>query len=181
MPKSPPPHPELLHAQRFFARNRTLDLECPHCGRVYLLRYDTPPRTWNPRTGIFSCEARDGCQRKYVIGVLAWPKGNHGAGTGSPPADQVPGPRQLAQLDPKGGAWWMDYRHVGRPDPTNLTGEPDRPPEEDPIDLDLAITEQTEHPRCLKCHCEYNPLNSMARQPQSYCTIECESLSGGGS
>lgn len=175
MPKSPPPHPELVNAQRFFARLRTFDLECPHCGKVYLLRYDTPTSTWNPRTGLFACLARDGCQRQYVMGVLAWPKGRgHGAGT--PPADQVPGPRQLAQLDPQGGGWWMtdEYRHKGRPDPTNLTGEPDRPPEEDATDVDLAISESDEHPRCLGCHSWYNPLKSKATKPDQYCSQTCE-------
>lgn len=172
---SPPPHPEITLAQRFFARVRSLDLECPHCGLVYLIRADTNPNTWNPRTALLTCNGRGGCGRVYVIGVLAWPKGT-GAGHGTPPADQVPGPRQLAQLSPEGGGWWMtdEYKHKGRPDPTNLTGEVDRLPAEDAIDVDLCVSAAAEHPRCLRCHTEYNPLKSKAKRPDVYCTILCE-------
>lgn len=177
MPKPPPTHPEIAGAQRFFARARSFDIECPHCGLVYQIRADTNPTIWNPRTAIFRCMhvRQGGCKRQYVIGILAWPKGT-GMGAGTPPADQVPGPRQLAQLRPEKDAWWMtdEYKHIGRPEPTNLTGELDRPAEEDPIDVDLAIYDQEEHPRCLICLSEYNPLKSKARQPERYCSMTCE-------
>jgi hypothetical protein len=136
----PPPHPKIIGAQRFFARCRTFDLECPHCGTVYLIRdrrlgrkAKTKP-VYDRRTGIFDCSE---CDRSYTMGLLAWPRTPHTPRV--PPADQVPGPRQLAQLRAEGGGWWMgdEYAHKGRPDPTNLTGEEDRPEAEDPTDLQL--------------------------------------------
>lgn len=135
-PPLPPPHPQILGAQRFFARILACDLECPHCGRVYLLRLGALKESYHdPRTARFTC--RD-CGRVYVLGLLAWPAGR-GAGSNVPPADQVPGPRQLGQMRAEGYGWWMpdEYRPKGRPDPTNLTGEETRPEPEDPIDLEL--------------------------------------------
>ncbi len=179
MPKSPPPHPELTNAQRFFARVRSFDMECPHCGLVYRVRKDTNPTIWNPRTALFTCLDRrmGGCKRTYVIGMLAWPKGR-GSGSGAPPADQVPGPRQLAQLRQEAGGWWMtdEYKHKGRPDPTNLTGELDRLPEEDSNDVQIAISDADAESRCFQCFQPYNPLKSKARQPQMYCSQTCEEV-----
>jgi hypothetical protein len=171
----PLPHPEYLRAQRLFARALAFDLECPYCGLVYRIRATTNPRTYNPRTAIFYCNGKAGCRRSYVIGLLVWPKGR-GAGAGTPPTDQVPGPRQLAQLRQEAGAWWMtdEYKHKGRPDPTNLTGEDDRLAPENPYDVDLATTEPREHPRCLRCFAEYNPLKSQAKEPSKYCSMTCE-------
>jgi rubredoxin len=172
------PHPDLVGAQRFFARVRSFDLECPHCGLVYRIRKDTRPNVWNPRTARFCCLDRDagGCQRSYVIGVLAWPVEIGGGHMGNvPPADQVPGPRQLAQLRQEAGGWWLtdEYRHRGRPNVTNLTGELDRPPEEDPIDVDLAISDVREY-RCQQCYHAYRPSKSSAENQQAYCSKTCE-------
>ena len=179
MPNHPPtpPHPKIIGAQRFFSRIRTLDIECPHCGLVYIIRADHRTDAWNPRTSVFWCNRRDGCERKYTLGVLAWPKGHgHAKGANTPPPDQVPGPRQLAQMRDEGSGWWLpdEYRHKGRPDPTNLTGEPDRPDPEDPIDLDLATTEVDDAPRCLECRNPYSVVKSFATHRDQFCSVSCE-------
>ncbi len=175
MPKPPPPHPAVIGAQRFFARNRTMDLECPSCGKLYQLRTESKLSVWNPRTGIFCCNGFGGCERKYVLGVLAWPKGL-GSGSGAPPADQVPGPRQLAELDPNGAGWWLpdEYKHKGRPDPTNLTGETERLPEEDAEDVRMAVSDADDAPRCFQCMNAYSPNKSNAKNRKLYCSATCE-------
>ncbi len=151
-PPHPPPHPRIALAQRFFARVRTFDMECPHCGEVYQIRegaYTT--QYFNRRTARFTC---DKCGRTYILGMLAWPVNTSG-NSNVPPADQVPGPRQLAQLRTDGDGWWMpdQYKHKGRPDPTNLTGEPDRPEPEDPVDLELIDYDGTDEAVwCEACH-----------------------------
>lgn len=179
MPKTvPPPHPRdlIIGAQRFYARWGRV-LECPHCGEVYRINRETPTSIWNPRTARFACTGRYGCQRQYIIGTLAWPisSGRTPNAANAPPVDQVPGPRQLAQMREDGWGWWMpdEYKIVGRPDPTNLTGETDRPEPEDPIDLDLATSDLSEH-RCEECMNQYNPLKSKARAPKRYCSRSCE-------
>lgn len=171
----PPPHPRdaVIGAQRFFARVRTFDLECPHCGMVYRIRTDTAASTWNPRTAEFRCGDSSGCGYRYIIGILAWPKGT-GKGAGTPPLDQVPSPRNLASMRDEGSGWWMpeEYRHKGRPDPTNLTGEEDRPEPEDEIDLQLidGVREYV----CQTCWNTYAPKNSRAKNPEVYCSVPCE-------
>ena len=171
-----PPHPDIINAQRFFARLRTFDMECPHCGKVYRIRHDSPKEYWNPRTAEFRCNESGGCGYKYILGILCWPRrpGAAGAGAGTPPMDQVPGPRQLGQLRSEGAGWWLpdEYRHKGRPDPTNLTGEEDRPEPEDEIDLQL-IGDGKEY-RCHQCWQPYNPAKSKAKRAETYCSVTCE-------
>ena len=140
-PKKPmPPHPRELGATRFFARIVNVDLECPKCGKVFTLRRanvrrisSRTPGTWDPSTSTFTCTGKDGCQRKFVLGVLAWDK-PRGITAGAVPADQVPNIRQLAALRAEGDGWWMpEGTHTtGRMDHSNLATVEKRPePEEE--------------------------------------------------
>jgi hypothetical protein len=56
---------------RLFARLRRngLDLECPGCGRVYLIRNDSPRVLYREETQTFRCTAQD-CNRAYLLGVV---------------------------------------------------------------------------------------------------------------
>lgn len=124
----------LARADRFFARLLSFDLECPHCGSVYQIR-DTHmkrgprlKRAWSPLIGRFTCSHPD-CRRVYILGIVAWPVSGGIAGQ-QPPEDQVPSPRQLAQMRKEGGGWWMsdqDKQTHARPHTTNLTTEEERP------------------------------------------------------
>ena len=122
------PHPRELGATRFFARLIAFDLECPRCGKVFRVRRlnrhkmaarvlddDTrhPYHTWNPTTARFTCTGKDGCQKTFVLGLLAWepPKG---ARAGALPVDHVPTHRQLAELRAEGQGHWMPHQSVGR-------------------------------------------------------------------
>lgn len=125
------PHPRELGAQRFFARVVRFTAECPHCGLVL-----DSADCYDVRTARFKCH---GCDWTYVIGLLAWPAPK-GLGAGRLPDDQIPGPRELAQLRADGGGFWMPehVRQRGTMDMSNLTtGE--RPEPVDEIDLELAV------------------------------------------
>lgn len=130
---TPDTRQRVARATRFFARQRSFDMECPHCGHVYTVRMgpDRDPN-WDPTTGRFRCTAR-GCGRTYILGTLAWDilPGRNVASM--PPADQVPDPRQLAALRAEGGGWWMprdEAQRYPKPLETNLTTETDRPEED---------------------------------------------------
>ena len=140
----PDPRPRLAKATRFFARLQSFDMECPACGKVFIIRKETNlPRQrrgiapWDPTTARFRCA---GCERPYILGIVAWPiaKVPH-VGTATP-RDQVPHPRQLAELRREGAGWWMadsDAQRRPRPDETNLSAELDRPQaQEDREDTD---------------------------------------------
>ena len=135
----PPPPPSgwtpdvrqrLQRASKFFARLASFDLECPHCGTVYQVRIGTKRDVnWDPFTARFTCTQK-GCARVYVLGMLAWPIKKAPRVASATPEDQVPGPRQLAQMRKEGGGWWMadeDAQRYARPHETNLTTEDDRP------------------------------------------------------
>lgn len=127
----------LQKSTRFFARLASFDLECPHCGTVYQVRMSTTKdRNWDPWTARFTCTTK-GCNRVYVLGLLAWPIKAAPRVASAPPADQVPGPRQLAQLRREGGAWWLpeeEGQRYTRPHETNLTLEEERPDDDDTDD-----------------------------------------------
>lgn len=126
-------------ATRFFARLVSFDLECPHCGDVYSVRGGTARKkgtgsrdydaNWDPMTGRFKCTNKL-CGRVYLLGMLAWPiiRAPHVAS--ATPEDQVPSPRQLAQMRREGGGWWLqdgEGQRYKRPHETNLTTEEERP------------------------------------------------------
>lgn len=124
------PHPRELGATRFFARLIAFDLECPRCGKVFSIRrlnrtklsavaLDEDKHTWNPNTARFTCMGKDGCQKSFVLGMLAWdpPKGAGGSAT---PTDQVPTYRQIAELRAQGSGHWMPHDNKGRMSSTNL-------------------------------------------------------------
>lgn len=124
--------PRLARSTRFFARLQSFDLECPHCGTVYQIRVSTrKDQNWDPWTARFHCTTRH-CDRTYVLGILAWSIRGNAATT--PPADQVPGPRQLAQMRREGGGWWLpdeDAQRYPRPLETNITTEEERPDDDE--------------------------------------------------
>ena len=119
----------LQRATRFFARPESFTLECPKCGTVYQC-HAKKTTYWDPSTATFRCNrGHTACGRKYTIGIVAWPT-YAGPGKASTPRDQVPGPRELAQLRREGGGWWMpddDRQRYARPPETNLTTETERP------------------------------------------------------
>lgn len=134
------PHPRELGATRFFARLIAFDLECPRCGKVFRVRrlnrtklatvaLDEAQHTWNPTTARFTCTGKDGCQKQYVLGMLAWdaPKG----GRGAIPFDQVPTHRQLSDLRADGQGHWMPNQTPGRMDSSNIAITDERPEDHD--------------------------------------------------
>lgn len=89
-----------LDADRFFARIRSMDLECPACGTVFLATGKHGPL--NQRTGLFRCTH---CSITLTIGVIAYPA------TRSPRQDVIPGDwtptaRQAAALRAAAGGFW---------------------------------------------------------------------------
>ena len=140
-PYTPDARQRLQRAQRFFARPLSFDMECPHCGDVYSIRMagarksHTKDPNWDTLTARFTC-TNTACARSYVLGIVAWPIIASPRVASSPPMDQVPSPRQLAQMRKEGGGWWMpeeEGQRYQRPHETNLTTELDRPedPDED--------------------------------------------------
>lgn len=122
---------KLQRATRFFAYLESFTLECPHCGIVYQIRKGLSKGIWDPRLSRFRCSGKGGCGFRYILGLLAWPIAGGGNVARQPPDDQVPGPRQLAQLRKEGGGWWLAdsaAQRFRRPLETNLTGEEQRPP-----------------------------------------------------
>lgn len=129
-------------ATRFFARLISFDLECPHCGDIYSVRGGLSRKkkgsrefdsSWDPTTGRFRCTNKE-CGKTYVLGILAWPIVPAPHVASATPEDQVPSPRQLAQMRKEGGGWWLEEgegQRYKRPHTTNLTTEEDRPEEED--------------------------------------------------
>lgn len=125
------PHPRELGATRFFARLIAFDLECPRCGKIFRIRRlnrnklsaravdRAANHTWNPTTARFTCTDRDGCQKEYVLGMLAWDP-PRGARSKALPTDQVPTHRQLAELRAEGQGQWMPHVNQGRMSSSNL-------------------------------------------------------------
>ncbi len=137
---TPDTRQRLQRATRFFARLGSFDLECPHCGTVYKIRVkgDTPdrPQNWDPKTARFKCTVPT-CTRTYVLGIVAWPIVAAPRVASQTPEDQVPHPRELAQLRKEGGGWWLAdeaAQRYPRPQETNLTTEPERPDRDDDDD-----------------------------------------------
>ena len=119
---------------RFFARPESFALECPHCGEVYIIRRGQPSPAWEMSTARFTCSSKDGCGKRYVIGLLAWPIGPAPKVASGTPRDQVPSPRQIGMMRKEGGGWWLpekDRITEKIPDETNLTLEGERPERED--------------------------------------------------
>lgn len=122
----------LTRATRFFARIERATLECPRCGYVYTITSRQPSANWDPTTARFTCTNKttgSSCGRSYVLGLVAWPIGQGASAASQTPEDQVPGPRQLAQMRREGGGWWLAdeaKQTLRRPQETNLTLEEER-------------------------------------------------------
>lgn len=123
-------------ATRFFARPESFTLECPRCGLVYRVQVGKKATHWDPTTSLFRCTAKSGCNKVYLIGLLAWPVSPRAWIRGMP-KDQVPHPRQLAQMRREGGGWWLpdeEQQRYSRVDESNIALEPERPQQEDDDD-----------------------------------------------
>jgi len=83
----------MTQPDRFFARVRAADLECPHCGAVSVLtaRGSSSGGTWRPDVGAWTCGA---CGRRFLLGVVAWPVRL----LDRIPDDRVPTPAQALAL-----------------------------------------------------------------------------------
>lgn len=132
------PHPRELGATRFFARLIAFDLECPRCGKVFRVRrlnrtkladmaLDEGRHTWNPSTARFACTGKDGCQKVYVLGMLAWDP-SRGQRAQATPRDQVPTFRQAAEMRAEGQGQYMPHETTSRFQTTNITNA-ERPEE----------------------------------------------------
>jgi hypothetical protein len=119
----------LLRATRFWARPESFSLECPRCGKVYQIRIGVNVSHWDPRTSRFICRGKGGCNKTYLIGLVAWPV-LPSSGGGTAPRDQVPNERQLSQFRAEGGGWWLPdeaAQRYKRTDTSNITMEEERP------------------------------------------------------
>lgn len=126
---TPDTRQRLQRATRFFARLDSFTMECPRCGKVYQIRVDQKSSGWDPTTGRWRCSKVKSCNRTYILGIVAWPVYQH-VGDPATPEDQVPSPRQLAELRREGGGWWLADESTiteARPVVTNLTLEEQRP------------------------------------------------------
>ena len=95
LPKAPAPAADLFPAAgvSFFGRIIALDIACPRCAQVHVLRDNKGRRVWDPQTGIFQCH---GCGVVLQLGILAW---HAPAGIRRIPEDHIPlGFRQALQL-----------------------------------------------------------------------------------
>jgi rubrerythrin len=138
----PPP------GDRFFARLLSVLLECPSCGFLDAFRwrkltartirrrkagaysakakqkqrYSEQTDGWDPATGLWRCPQ---CKRRFVLGLLAWPMGQHAGGEPTRPRDQVPSERELGQLRARnvGGLWLPEALRQAskRPEHSNIT------------------------------------------------------------
>lgn len=125
--------PRIEKSTRFFARPESFTLECPRCGQVYRIQVGKKAACWDPTTSLFRCTGKQGCNKVYLIGLLAWPVSPR-AWIKGVPRDQVPHPRQLAQMRSEGGGWWLPddaIQRYARVDESNITLEPTRSGEED--------------------------------------------------
>lgn len=127
-------HPELGESIRFFARLSAFDCECPYCGRLLMVGRGKPDnKRYNRVTSIVTCADRAGdethevvrgCGRKFLLGIIAWPLKSgptpERPGPLDPrPPDQVPSPRQLAEIRQYArGIWTKKPKNKG--DRTNI-------------------------------------------------------------
>ena len=126
---TPDTRQRLTRAIRFFARPESFTLECPRCGKVYQIRMGRDQAYWDQSTSRFTCNAKGGCEKTYLLGLVAWPVSPR-AYPATTPRDQVPNERQLAQLRSEGGGWWMpdsEKQRYSKVEESNLTLEEERP------------------------------------------------------
>lgn len=85
-----------LEGTRIFGRIRSLDMECPQCGRVYILTQRSGhAAVYNRRTGLFHCQD---CGLHLALGVLMYPVTAGRPANLQIPYDWTPTPRQAAAL-----------------------------------------------------------------------------------
>lgn len=88
----PTPAGQLPPSDRFFARIKSIDLECPACGMIAVCSGRTGP--YNARTGHFVC---DSCSKTFYLGIIAWPS-SRAPGPHVPPNDWMPTPAQARAM-----------------------------------------------------------------------------------
>jgi hypothetical protein len=57
------------YGERFFARVRSFDIECPDCGVVYVVRSEDETAVFDERTSMFRCQC---CDCVLQLGLFAW-------------------------------------------------------------------------------------------------------------
>jgi hypothetical protein len=91
-----PTIPQLNPYGEFFARQWNLDIACPACGYMHMLRYrhnNKPDPSWDPLLSTFACRQ---CRFQLILGVVGYPPPR--GGTKAPPADHQPKAWHLAQM-----------------------------------------------------------------------------------
>lgn len=84
-----------LDGDRLFARIRSLDLECPACGKILVINEKTATTTYNRRTGRLQCP---GCKTVYALGALVYPVTTGTTPPGKAPDDWTPTIREALAL-----------------------------------------------------------------------------------
>ena len=95
----------LKDADRFFARLREFDLECPDCGEVSRVRSDDRDEEFHLGSGLFAC---GGCGLDLQLGIVAWrPSLDALAAIERDPDD----PAIIARIRALGGGWFFRGEH----------------------------------------------------------------------
>lgn len=99
---------ELPPGDRFFARIKSADLECPKCGNIYLIGATGKAKRgyYDSKTSRFRCPH---CGLVLVLGVIGWLP-QRGRPLQGPPRDQVPTPRQALAMRRKMAGHWSEER-----------------------------------------------------------------------
>src|SRR3989304_3433609 len=80
-------------------------------------------RYYNRVTSILTCARSMGCQRRFLIGLIAWPM-KAGGTPKHRPADQIPPPPHPADRAAVRGVFWRPAKRQRGHRLTRLAGEP---------------------------------------------------------
>jgi hypothetical protein len=95
----------LKDADRFFARLREFDLECPDCGEVYRVRSGDPNEGFHSGTGLFGCSS---CGLELQLGLVAWCPSFDALRAIDKDPDN---PGIVARIRARGGGWFFRGEH----------------------------------------------------------------------
>jgi hypothetical protein len=87
--------------ETFFGRILQVELECPNCATLYVINETSPSGYFNQRSGVFKCSRKDGCGKRFLLGVYAWTAKRIGPKIGVKdftPADRVPSWEQSREI-----------------------------------------------------------------------------------